>query len=62
MYSFPNWLPLSAVAVDRILSAVEPFRYYRIYGAFNGVVPSEAKQAVARSAARYLQAIEAIPA
>jgi glyoxylase-like metal-dependent hydrolase (beta-lactamase superfamily II) len=62
MYSFPNWIPLGAVSVDRIVKAVEPFRYHRIYGAFNGVILSEARMVVARSAARYLQAIEAVPA
>src|SRR5207302_7524658 len=34
MYSYPNYVPLSAAAVERIVQAVEPFRYERVYGAF----------------------------
>lgn len=61
MYSYPNLVPLSALAINHILSAVEPFRYYRLYGGwFNSVIMSEARTAVARSAARYLQSIEAL--
>ena len=58
MYSYPNLIPLPATAVKRIIQAVEPFAYERIYGIwFDRVVASEAKAAVARSAARYIQAI-----
>jgi len=60
MYSYPNLIPLSASAVRRIVEAVEPFDYDRIYGGWwDEVVPSDAKAAVARSAARYLRAIGA---
>ena len=60
MYSIPNMIPLSASKVRRIIDAVAPYEYDRIYGLFAGrVVKSDAKTAVARSAARYLKAIDA---
>src|SRR5947207_6971938 len=34
MYSYPNYIPLPTAAVERIVRAVEPFAYDRIYGAF----------------------------
>jgi glyoxylase-like metal-dependent hydrolase (beta-lactamase superfamily II) len=58
MYSYPNYIPLSAAAVQRIVAAVEPLAFDRIYGGwFDRVVPSGAKTVVARSAARYVNAI-----
>ena len=32
MYSYPNLIPLPASAVSRIMNAVAPFRFDRIYG------------------------------
>jgi glyoxylase-like metal-dependent hydrolase (beta-lactamase superfamily II) len=59
MRSFPNLIPLPASAVRRIVSAVEPFRFDRIYGAWPGrVVTSGARNAVLHSAERYIQAID----
>lgn len=59
MYSYPNLIPLPARAVRRITGAVAPFAYDRIYGAWwERVVPTGAQEAVARSAARYIAAIE----
>lgn len=59
MYSFPNLIPLPAESIERILAAVEPFRFDRLYGIwFDRVVMSDAKDMVARSAARYLQSIQ----
>jgi hypothetical protein len=59
MYSYPNLIPLPAAAVRQVVAAVEPFPYERIYGAWwDRVVPTEAKVAVARSAERYIKAIE----
>ena len=59
MYSFPNYLPLSAASVRRVAAAVEPFAFDRIYGAWwNRVVAADAKAAVARSVERYIQALE----
>src|SRR5207248_1864927 len=60
MRSYPNLIPLGAAAVDHILKAIEPFPFDQIYGAWwKANVLSDAKAAVARSAARYLRAIEA---
>ena len=59
MRSYPNLIPLPAAAVRRIVSAVEPFRFDRIYGAWPGrVVIADARQAVFRSSDRYIRAIE----
>ena len=59
MYSYPNFIPLPVSAINRIVAAVEPFEYDRIYGAFPGkVVPTDAKQAVKLSAERYIQALK----
>lgn len=60
MYSFPNLIPLSPAAVRRVVVAVEPFAYDRIYSAWwEKVTFSDAKNAVHRSADRYISAIEA---
>ena len=59
MYSYPNYVPLSAAAVERIVKAVEPFEYDRLYGAFwDTVIERDGKAAVGRSAERYRQAIK----
>jgi hypothetical protein len=58
MYSYPNYIPLNASAVKRIVAAVEPFRFDAIYGAWFGRnVASGAKDALRRSAERYIAAI-----
>jgi hypothetical protein len=58
MYSYPNYVPLNASAVRQIVKAVEPFAFDRIYGAwFDRVVVRDGKEAVERSAKRYLRAI-----
>ncbi len=58
MYSYPNYVPLSVSAVERIVKAVEPFEYERVYGAFwDTVIGRDGKAAVARSAERYCRAI-----
>jgi glyoxylase-like metal-dependent hydrolase (beta-lactamase superfamily II) len=59
MYSFPNYIPLNAKAVRRIVAAVEPFAFDVIYGAWFGRnVASGAKDALHRSADRYIAAIK----
>ncbi len=59
MYSFPNLIPLSPAAVRRVVAAVEPFAYDRIYSAWwDRVTFADAKQAVRRSAERYIAALE----
>lgn len=58
MYSFPNKIPLNAATVRRIVAAVEPYPFDRIYGAWWGrVVAQDATAAVARSAERYIDHI-----
>jgi glyoxylase-like metal-dependent hydrolase (beta-lactamase superfamily II) len=58
MYSYPNMIPLNASAVERIVGAVEPFDFDRIYGGWwDYVVATDAKGAVKRSAERYIKAI-----
>jgi hypothetical protein len=58
MYSYPNYIPLPASTVKRIVQAMEPFEYDRVYGAFwDMVIERDGKAAVKRSAYRYLEAI-----
>jgi hypothetical protein len=58
MRSYPNYIPLNAPAVEKIVAAVEPYRFERIYGAFaHRNVRSDGKAAVARSLERYLASI-----
>jgi glyoxylase-like metal-dependent hydrolase (beta-lactamase superfamily II) len=58
MYSYPNIIPLNAPAVARILRAVEPLEFDRLYGGWwDSVVASDAKAALRRSAERYIRAI-----
>lgn len=58
MYSYPNLIPLPAATVRRIVEAVEPFEFDRIYGAWWAkVVRDDAKSVVKRSADRYITAI-----
>lgn len=58
MYSYPNHIPLNASTVRRIVGAVEPFEYDRLYSSWKErVIMSGAKEAVSRSAERYIEAI-----
>jgi hypothetical protein len=58
MRSYPNLLPLAPAAVERIAAAVAPYAYDRLYGAWWDLhVAHDARQAVARSAVRYLAAV-----
>jgi glyoxylase-like metal-dependent hydrolase (beta-lactamase superfamily II) len=58
MYSYPMLLPLPAREVERIATALEPWEFDRIYGAWWGrVVASQGKDVVRRSAERYLRAL-----
>ncbi len=59
MWSFPNFIPLSEGSVRRVVAAVAPLRYDRIYGAFFGRVTRDRAQAVvARSAKRYIASLQ----
>jgi glyoxylase-like metal-dependent hydrolase (beta-lactamase superfamily II) len=61
MYSYPNLIPLGRAAIGRILAAVEPFAFDRIYGAFHPMdLIGDGKAAVRRSADRYLRAIDSL--
>ncbi len=58
MYSYPNYIPLPVSAIERIVKAVEPFSFDRVYGAFwDMVIETDGKAVVKRSAERYLRAI-----
>ena len=59
MYSYPNLIPLPARKVEHIAESIEPLAFERIYGAWwDAVVEKDAKEAVRRSAERYIRAIE----
>ena len=58
MYSYPNYIPLGAGVVRRIVAALEPYRYEQIFGAWwDRNILAGAREAVARSAARYVARI-----
>jgi hypothetical protein len=60
MYSYPNLIPLPPHAIRRIVAALEPLAYQRLYGAFPGLtVVEDAREVVRRSAERYLNAVGA---
>jgi glyoxylase-like metal-dependent hydrolase (beta-lactamase superfamily II) len=62
MYSYPNLIPLPAYAVRRIADSVRPFPFERVYGAWDGrTVSSAGKDAVDKSAERYLRFLEKLP-
>ena len=55
MYSYPNYLPLSAETALRVAGSVEAFEFDRVYGAFSGMtVEREGKSAIKRSVERYV--------
>ena len=59
MYSYTNLIPLPASTVRRIVAAVKPYEFDRIYGAWWGkTVFADGKAAVQRSAERYIRAIQ----
>lgn len=58
MRSYPNLIPLNAPTVRRIADAVDPYGFDTIHGAFPGrTIRTDAKEAVRRSARRYISAI-----
>ena len=58
MRSYPNFLPLSAPAVERIGALLEPFAFDAIHGAwFDRTIPHGGKEIVQRSIARYVAAV-----
>lgn len=60
MYSYPNYIPLSAATVDAIVARVMPLAFDRIYSNLaHREIESNAKERVRISAVRYKQAIGA---
>jgi glyoxylase-like metal-dependent hydrolase (beta-lactamase superfamily II) len=60
MYSYPNYIPLSAATVSSIADNLRPLKFDRIYSHFyNLEIQAGAKAAVERSAERYRKAIGA---
>jgi glyoxylase-like metal-dependent hydrolase (beta-lactamase superfamily II) len=58
MYSFPNYIPLNARAVQHIGAMVEPFEFEHVYGGWFGRnILAAGKEAVRYSVRRYLHAI-----
>ena len=58
MYSYPNYIPMNKAAVQRIVAAVEAYAFDRIYSSWwERVTKSGGKDAVHRSAERYIRAI-----
>jgi len=55
MRSYPNMIPLSERAVQKIVDAIEPYLFDRLYSGFDpGLIAHGADAAVRRSAARYI--------
>jgi len=58
MRSYPNLIPLNAAAVQRIADALADWPYEAIYGGWwERVIRTDAKQVMARSVARIIQAV-----
>ncbi len=58
MYSYPNLIPMNAASVQRIVAAVEPYNFDRIYGGWwEAVVAVGGKRSVEASASRYIERI-----
>jgi len=57
MYSYPNLIPLPASAVEGVLRALAPLSFERVYGSFYRMLESNAKEAIERSARRYIKAV-----
>ena len=58
MRSYPNFLPLSAREVEHIGAAMAPFSFDTLYGHyFDRVIPTNAKQVLEKSVARYIAAV-----
>jgi len=55
MRSFPNFIPLSAPAIERIVGALAPFAFETIHGAFpTRTIAKDGKRVLQKSAERYL--------
>jgi hypothetical protein len=62
MYSFPNYIPVSAAKVRQVAAAIERYEFCRVYGQWwDAVIPIDGKDVIRRSAERYLAAVDAGP-
>jgi hypothetical protein len=58
MYGYPTLIPLSAREVERMVAALEPYAFERVYGAWwDAVVRAEGQDVVRRSSERYVRAL-----
>ena len=58
MWSFPNFIPLSAPRVEGVMQTLKPYAFDRVHGAFTDrTIWSDGKGVVQRSADRYLKII-----
>jgi hypothetical protein len=58
MYSYPNFVPVSGATVRDIVRKLEPYSFSKLYGAWpKFCVQGNAKEALRRSAERYLRAL-----
>jgi len=58
MYSYPNFIPVNAATVRRIIDTLDRHKFAKLYGAWPGfTVQQNAKETVRVSAERYLRAI-----
>jgi len=57
MYSYPNLIPLPVSKVQEIAKRVNELKFDRLYNAFYRIVKEDAKNAVQKSADRYIAAL-----
>jgi hypothetical protein len=58
MWSFPNFIPLSAPRVECVVNSLKPYKFDRVHGAFTDrTIWADGKGVVERSAERYLKII-----
>lgn len=57
MYSYPNVIPLPAKTVARMAETLRPLQFEKLYDAFHRKIETGASEAVARSAERYIAAL-----
>jgi hypothetical protein len=58
MWSFPNFIPLSAPRVEGVINSLKPYKFDLVHGAFTDrTIWSDGKGVVERSAERYLKII-----
>ena len=59
MYSFPNYIPVSAAKIRQVAAAIEPYEFRRVYGQWwDAVIPDNGKEVIRHSAERYAAAVE----